>query len=37
VRYDPTDSVALKLQYDHLTLRGQPSTDGLNLQLGFTF
>jgi hypothetical protein len=37
VRYDPTDSAALKLQYDHTTLRGQPSTDGLSLQLGFTF
>jgi hypothetical protein len=37
VRYDPSDYVALKLQYDHLTLRGQPSTDGLNLQVGFTF
>lgn len=37
VRYDPSESVALKLQYDHTTLRRQPSTDGLNLQLGFTF
>jgi len=37
VRYDPSELVALKLQYDHTTLRGQPSTDGLNLQLGFTF
>jgi hypothetical protein len=37
VRYDPSDSAALKLQYDHTTLRGQPATDGLSLQLGFTF
>lgn len=37
LRYDASEFVALKLQYDHTFLRDQPSVDGLNLQLGFTF
>jgi hypothetical protein len=37
VRYDASESVALKLQYDFTTLRNQPSTQGLTLQVGFTF
>jgi hypothetical protein len=37
VRYDPTDFVALKLQYDYTTLRAQQAINGLALQAGFTF
>jgi hypothetical protein len=37
VRYDPSESVALKLQYDYTDLRHQSSTNGLAFQLGFTF
>jgi hypothetical protein len=37
LRYDASDAVALKLQYDYSTLRGQPGVNGLALQLGFTF
>jgi hypothetical protein len=37
LRYDPTESVALKLQYDYTALRHQPSVNGLGLQVGFTF
>jgi hypothetical protein len=37
VRYDPTDFVALKLQYDYTSLRAQQAINGLALQAGFTF
>jgi len=37
LRYDASEFVALKLQYDRTFLRNQPVVDGLNLQLGFTF
>jgi hypothetical protein len=37
LRFDASESVALKLQYDHTFLRDQPGIDGLTLQLGFTF
>ncbi|MBZ5654562.1 MAG: hypothetical protein LAO56_04695 [Acidobacteriia bacterium] len=37
LRFDPSESVALKLQYDYTALRHQPSTSGLAAQLGFTF
>jgi hypothetical protein len=37
VRYDASESVALKLQYDYTGLRRQPATNALGLQIGFTF
>jgi hypothetical protein len=37
IRYDASDFVALKLQYDYTVLRNQPGVNGLALQLGFTF
>jgi len=37
LRYDASESVALKLQYDYTFLRSQPGVNALNLQLGFTF
>ena len=37
LRYDATESVALKLQYDYTALRQQPATSGVALQVGFTF
>jgi hypothetical protein len=37
LRYDASESVALKLQYDYTSLRGQAATNGLALQVGFTF
>lgn len=37
IRYDASESVALKFQYDSTALRGQPAIDGLKMQLGFTF
>jgi len=37
LRYDASESVALKLQYDYTALRGQPSVNALALQVGFTF
>jgi len=37
LRYDASESVALKLQYDYTALRGQASVNGLALQVGFTF
>jgi hypothetical protein len=37
IRYDASESVALKLQYDYNTLRAQPAVNALTLQLGFTF
>jgi hypothetical protein len=37
LRFDASDSVALKLQYDFTAQRNQPSTSGLAFQVGFTF
>ncbi len=37
LRYDATESVALKLQYDHTELRRQPAIDALTIQFAFTF
>jgi hypothetical protein len=37
VRYDASESVALKLQYDYNVERHQPVNNALRLQLGFTF
>jgi len=37
LRYDASESVALKLQYDYTALRGQAAINGLALQVGFTF
>jgi hypothetical protein len=37
IRYDASESVALKLQYDYTTLRNQQATQGLSAQVGFTF
>ena len=37
VRFDSSESAALKFQYDYIFLRNQPGTNQLTLQLGFTF
>jgi hypothetical protein len=37
LRYDASESVAVKLQYDYTALRGQPAINALGLQVGFTF
>lgn len=37
VRYDASESVALKLQYDYTSLRSQKAIQGLEAQVGFTF
>jgi hypothetical protein len=37
LRYDASESVALKLQYDYTALRRQSAINGLALQVGFTF
>jgi hypothetical protein len=37
LRFDASESVALKLQYDYTFLRSQPGVGALNLQIGFTF
>ena len=37
LRYDASESVALKFQYDYTRLRNQQAISGLALQLGFTF
>jgi hypothetical protein len=37
LRYDASEFVALKFQYDYRSLRNQPGVNGLTLQLGFTF
>ena len=37
LRFDASESVALKFQYDYTFLRDQPGVNGLTLQLGFTF
>jgi hypothetical protein len=37
LRFDASESVALKFEYDYRFLRNQPGVNGLTLQLGFTF
>ena len=37
VRYDASESVAFKLQYDYNIARHLPANNALNFQLGFTF
>jgi hypothetical protein len=37
LRFDASESVALKFQYDYTSLRNQPGVNGLTLQAGFTF
>jgi len=37
VRFDASESVALKFQYDYTFLRDQPGVNYLALQMGFTF
>lgn len=37
IRFDPNESVALKLQFNQTFLRNQPSVSGLTGQVGFTF
>jgi len=37
LRFDASEAVALKLQYDHFVFRQQPSVNGLELQFAFTF
>jgi len=37
LRYDASESVALKLQYDFMSLRNQHAVQGLQAQVGFTF
>jgi hypothetical protein len=37
LRYDASESVALKLQYDYESLRNQKAVQGLQAQVGFTF
>jgi hypothetical protein len=37
LRFDASESVALKFQYDYTSLRNQPAVNGLTLQVGFTF
>jgi hypothetical protein len=37
LRYDASEFVALKFQYDYTVLRDQQNVNGLTLQLGFTF
>jgi len=37
LRFDASESVALKLQYDYTFLRSQAGVSALNLQIGFTF
>ena len=37
LRFDASEAVALKLQYDYTALRQQAGTNSLTLQLGFTF
>lgn len=37
IRFDASESVAVKLQYDYTALRQQASVSGLALQIGFTF
>jgi hypothetical protein len=37
LRFDASESVALKFQFDHTDVRNQPSYNTLGLQLGFTF
>ena len=37
IRFDASESVALKLQYDYTTIRNQQAINALAMQVGFTF
>lgn len=37
LRFDPSETVAFKLQYDHTLLRRSPALDAVSLQFAFTF
>lgn len=37
VRYEFTEHSAIKMQYDHIALRGFPAADGVTSQIAFTF
>ncbi|MBZ5656545.1 MAG: hypothetical protein LAO56_14860 [Acidobacteriia bacterium] len=37
IRFDASESVALKLQYDYTTIRNQQAINSLAMQVGFTF
>ena len=37
IRYDASESVALKLQYDYTSIRNQQAISALAMQVGFTF
>jgi hypothetical protein len=37
VRYDFTDSIAFKTQFDHTVRKDEPDLDGLHTQLVFKF
>jgi hypothetical protein len=37
IRYDATESVALKFQCNYTFLRNQPGVNGITTQVGFTF
>ncbi|MBV9075766.1 MAG: hypothetical protein JOZ10_19245 [Acidobacteria bacterium] len=37
IRYDASEFVAVKLQYDYTKLRSHPDTQALGMQVGFTF
>lgn len=37
IRYDFNPHSAIKFQYDHISLRGLPTVDGLTTQVAFTF
>jgi len=36
-RYDFTDAIGIKTQFDHTIRKGQPDLDGLQMQLVFAF
>jgi hypothetical protein len=37
IRYDFSDAIALKTQFDHTVRKGEPDLNGLHMQLAFTF
>jgi len=37
LRFEASEAVAFKLQYDHTNLRQRPAIDALTLQFAFTF
>jgi hypothetical protein len=37
IRFDASESVALKLQYDYTSIRNQQAIHALAMQVGFTF